>query len=400
MGRFIVLVLDSFGVGEMDDVKLTRPEDIGANTYKSVLKDNRSIKIPTLESLGIANSANLEITPIKFSKNANFGTCNLMHFGCDTFYGHQELMGTKPIKPIETPFQKNISFIEKEFKLKGYNVKRFGSPLEILIINDSFAIGDNLEADLGQVYNITGTFEKISYNELLEAGFFLRQLVKVPRVITFGGKNITIENIKNAYQCKENTFAGINAPKSGVYESGYQVKHMGYGIEYTEQLPYIIGKNIPVTLIGKVADIVHNEYGKSICEVDTEKVMLHLIEEISNNKKGFFCANVQETDLAGHEENSKKYAEKLEVVDKFLKKILSILNSEDILIVTADHGNDPNIGHSHHTREKVPILVFKKNIHNVKLNNLTTLADIGQSAADYFGYTLPSNGKSFLVNFL
>ncbi|MGL4508706.1 hypothetical protein [Cetobacterium sp.] len=68
MKRFVVLVLDSFGIGEMNDVRVVRPQDVGANTYKSVLKYNPKLKIPNLEKLGIANSADLEIGNIKFSK--------------------------------------------------------------------------------------------------------------------------------------------------------------------------------------------------------------------------------------------------------------------------------------------------------------------------------------------
>ncbi|MGL5663055.1 MAG: phosphopentomutase, partial [Cetobacterium sp.] len=86
MKRFVVLVLDSFGIGEMNDVRVVRPQDFGANTYKSVLKYNPKLKIPNLEKLGIANSAELEIGNIKFSKEAVYGKANLKHFWCDTFY--------------------------------------------------------------------------------------------------------------------------------------------------------------------------------------------------------------------------------------------------------------------------------------------------------------------------
>lgn len=396
MKRFVVLVLDSFGIGEMDDVKDVRPQDVGANTYKSVLNCNPKLKIPNLEKLGIANAAGFELGNIKFSNDAVYGKANLMHFWCDTFYGHQELMGTYPKKPKTEPFYEAIDEVEAVLKKFGYSVERFGSPREVLVVDSCATVGDNLEADLGQVYNITGALDFITYEKLLEIGKVVRKVVKVPRVITFGGKNVTIEDIKNAYECKGGLFGGINAPKSGVYKNGYQVQHMGYGIDSEVQLPKILEGVAKTVLIGKVADIVANPKGVSIFGVDSDEVMNRLIEEIKTNDNAFICANIQETDLAGHQEDGVRYGNRLEVVDRKLKKVIELLDQEDILVVTADHGNDPEIGHSNHTREKVAILVYKKGVSGRDIGERKSLSDIGQSVADYFGRVLPDNGESFL----
>lgn len=395
MKRFIILVIDSFGIGAMDDVATERPQDLNANTYKSTLLGSE-ISLPNMEKLGIANAANFETENIKFNLNANYGKSNLKHFGCDTFYGHQELMGTFPKKPTIEPFCNWIDCVEKELIKKGYKVERYGEKEKVLIINECATVGDNLEADLGQVYNITGTLDLISYGELLKIGKIVREIVKVPRVITFGGENVTLEEIKRAYEFKKPNFAGINAPKSGVYNKGYRVQHMGYGVDEKVQLPTIIGDKIKTVLIGKVADIVKNKFGESVPIVDTQEVMECLIKKIDENKTSFICANVQETDLAGHQENKMKYQEKLVVVDRYIPEILSRLDEEDIFVLTADHGNDPSIGHSNHTREQVPVLVYNKKISKIEIGELSSLADIGQSAAEYFGYKLPDNGVSFL----
>ena len=395
MKRFIILVIDSFGIGAMADVVTERPQDLNANTYKSTLLGSK-ISLPNMEKLGIANAANFETENIKFSSSANYGKSNLKHFGCDTFYGHQELMGTLPKKPTIEPFCNCIDDVENELMKKGYKVERYGEREKVLIINECATVGDNLEADLGQVYNITGTLDLISYDELLKIGKIVREIVKVPRVITFGGENVTLDEIKKAYEFKKPNFAGINAPKSGVYNKGYKVQHMGYGVDEKVQLPTIIGDKIKTVLIGKVADIVKNEFGESIHIVDTREVMECLIKKIEENETSFICANVQETDLAGHQENKVKYQEKLVVVDKYLPEILSKLDEEDIFILTADHGNDPSIGHSNHTREQVPVLIYNKKMSKIEIGELASLADIGQSAAEYFGYKLPDNGVSFL----
>lgn len=395
MKRFIILVIDSFGIGAMADVVTERPQDLNANTYKSTLLGSK-ISLPNMEKLGIANAANFETENIKFSSSANYGKSNLKHFGCDTFYGHQELMGTLPKKPTIEPFCNCIDDVENELMKKGYKVERYGEREKVLVINECATVGDNLEADLGQVYNITGTLDLISYDELLKIGKIVREIVKVPRVITFGGENVTLDEIKKAYEFKKPNFAGINAPKSGVYNKGYKVQHMGYGVDEKVQLPTIIGDKIKTVLIGKVADIVKNELGESIPIVDTREVMECLIKKIEENETSFICANVQETDLAGHQENKVKYQEKLVVVDKYLPEILSKLDEKDIFILTADHGNDPSIGHSNHTREQVPVLIYNKKMSKIEIGELASLADIGQSAAEYFGYKLPDNGVSFL----
>lgn len=396
MKRVVVLVLDSLGIGEMDDVKIVRPQDIGANTYKSIIQSNPKLRLPNLEKLGIANSAEIASENINFSESSIYGKANLMHFWCDTFYGHQELMGTFPKEPKTEPFFQSIDVVEKALLERDYSVKRFGSPKEILIVNDCATVGDNLEADLGQVYNVTGSFDLITYEELLKIGKVVRSVVKVPRVITFGGEGINLENITNAYECKNNIFAGVNAPKSGVYKKGYQVQHMGYGINSEVQLPKILEDVAKTILIGKVADIVENKNGKSIFSIDSDEVMKILIEEVKNNQSAFICANIQETDLAGHEQDSLKYAKKLEVVDKRLIELIELLDETDILIITADHGNDPNIGHSNHTREQVPILIYKKETLGKNIGEMSSLSDIGQTVANYFGKKLPDNGNSFL----
>jgi phosphopentomutase len=113
-------------------------------------------------------------------------------------------------------------------------------------------------------------------------------------------------------------------------------------------------------------------------------------------EEGFICTNVQETDLSGHAENAERYAEKLSIADHYIGKIIEKLHGEDILIVMADHGNDPTVGHSRHTREMVPMLIYKENLKNAKIGHRQTLSDIGATVLDYFGEEKPENGTSFL----
>ena len=108
MSRFVVIVLDSFGVGAMDDVSKVRPRDIGSSTAGHIIETNPSIQLPTLEKLGLMNALGYEIGEHKKSETAVFGTSNLSHHGADSFLGHQEIMGTTPKIPLIQPFNQKI----------------------------------------------------------------------------------------------------------------------------------------------------------------------------------------------------------------------------------------------------------------------------------------------------
>ncbi|WML34923.1 phosphopentomutase [Clostridium sp. OS1-26] len=398
MNRFIVIILDGFGVGYMKDVEEVRPADLGANTCKHILEKKPEVKLPNIEKLGLMNALGEAVGALKPVEDATFGKAELTHFGADTFMGHQEIMGTLPKMPVKESFTTVINKVYDALKYKDYKVEiKEGKESKFLIVNNALTVADNIEADLGQAYNITATLDILPFEDVLKIGKIVREHSRVSRVITFGGKGITLQDILNAVEEKGNGFIGINAPKSGVYNKGYQCIHLGYGIDPEVQVPTILARaGIKVTLLGKVADIVSNDYGKSISCVDTEEVLKLTIEELKLMDKGFICTNVQETDLCGHRENVEEYIKKLIIADEYLGKIMERLEGDDILLVMADHGNDPTIGHSRHTREMVPVLVFGPKVKKASLGIRSSLSDVGATVADYFGYSTIEHGHSFL----
>lgn len=398
MGRFIVVVLDGFGVGEMADVALERPQDVGANTAYKLLSHYADQNLPILGRLGLNNIVQCKESVIKNSSVANFGTINLKHEGCDTFAGHQELMGTCPTKPLVKPFYHSIDAIQTALINYGYKVERIiKSAVELLFVNDCVMIGDNLEAELGQVYNITANLNLISFDELQHLGAVVRNANDVARNVVFGGLLDSNQSLFDAIEVKGKCI-GVNAPKSGAYDNGFQVVHLGYGVNHSVQAPQMINqKGIKTFLIGKVADIVQIENGISHKKmVDTDKIFERSIDEIKQQDNGFFCINIQETDLSGHKQSPELYWHTLQRADEGLERIINLLNNEDILLVTADHGNDPFIGHGMHTREKVPLMLLHRGTQGVHLGEMETLADIGATVCDYFRANPPEFGTSFL----
>lgn len=397
--RFIIIVLDGFGIGAMDDARIVRPGDEKANTLKSILKDYPDLKLPNLEKLGLMNAYGMESASMKFSAEANFGSCELLHYGADTFMGHQEIMGTLPQKPEIHPFQEKVDELKAYLEANGHNVRIIDrQSLRYLLVDHYVTVADNLEADLGLCYNVTAPLDFISFEEEYAIARKVREVVTVGRVIVFGGKGNTMEDIWNAEEVKQDRFIGIASSKSKSYDHGYQCRHLGYGVDQNVQVPTILtNAGYSCTLIGKVADIVTNDKGVSISCVPTKEVMDLTIRETKALTQGFLCTNVQETDLAGHSQSSKIYKEILETADRGIGELLPELTPQDILVVMADHGNDPDIGHSKHTRECVPLLIYKKGITGRSIGRRKSLSDAGASACAYFDTVKPQNGESFLT---
>lgn len=401
MKRFIVIVLDSFGIGSMKDVVKVRPQDVGANTCLHIFKQMPNLQLPNLERMGLGNAVGHSLPNLRMMLGATYGQAELAHFGADTFYGHQEIVGTQPQKPVTMPFSQCIHKVAQGLIRAGYSVVYRGKTLQYLVVNGAVTVGDNIESDPGQIFNVTGLLDQVDFVEVLGIGKVVRQYVTVPRVIALGGKGVKIADLLAAVEEKEGRYVGVNCPKSGVYHEGYQAIHLGFGVNSKVQVPTLLGaQGIAAILLGKVADIVENPGGKSISCVDTEEVMQLTLDYVRSQETAFILTNVQETDLAGHGENVQKYAEKLAIADGYIGKIINELQEDDILLVMADHGNDPTIGHSRHTREEVPLLIYGPRVDPGYIGKRSTLADVGATVAEYFQSEKPEYGQSFLRQLL
>lgn len=405
MDKFLVLVIDSFGVGAMEDVPQVRPQDSGANTCGHILQTFPSLRLPTLEQLGLINALQLaapdcDHSAMRPNPAATFGVAQLQHEGGDTFMGHQEIMGTLPLPPLRMPFSKVIDKVEAALLRAGYHVTRHPDcELALLWVNDAVAIGDNLEADLGQVFNICANLSAVPFSEVEKIGRIVRAQVEVGRVIAYGGLLASSEQILAAAESKQGRYFGINSPKAGVYQRGFEVVHLGYGVDAEVQVPaQLYQQGITSVLVGKVADIVANPHGRNYPRlVDSQTILDITLEEMQRPQAAFICTNIQETDLAGHAEDTARYAERLQLVDRALARIVAQMDASDCLVVMADHGNDPTVGHSKHTREQVPLLVYRRGQPPCALGIRRTLSDVGATVCEFFHARAPQNGAGFLA---
>ncbi|CEI80904.1 Phosphopentomutase [Oceanobacillus oncorhynchi] len=394
--RVIILILDSLGVGYMDDAKDYHPQDVGANTFRHIIDTVPALKIPTIESLGINKILN-HATLKDINNIASYGVLNLMHQGADSFEGHNEIMGTKPKKAYRAPFVKNMDEVKHALEKEGYKVISPNPELPYLLVNDLVIVADNIETDYGQIYNVSAPLNYIPFDEVLKVGQCVRNNVRVNRVIALGGENVTPEHLQKSVERREDGLVGVNSPKSNVYKQGYQVRHLGFGISSEFQLPTLaIKAGHDVSLVGKMQDVIYCEGANKFPGVDTEQVMKNILNEMDSVENGVIAATVQETDLAGHAQNPTRYADRIEVVDNYLPKLLEKMTEQDLLIMSADHGNDPTIGHNQHTREKTYLLAYHKQLSPTHIGERKTLSDIAATAADYLRLSETENGTSFL----
>jgi len=153
---------------------------------------------------------------------------------------------------------------------------------------------------------------------------------------------------------------------------------------------------LPVHLIGKVADVIVCDGAEKAAHVATRDVLDATYDALGRVEDGLIAINVQETDLAGHDQDAARYAACLRATDEGIGRILDQLRPGDLFIITGDHGNDPTIGHDKHTREFTPLLVAGEGVDSVSLGQRESLADIAATIAEVFATQAPEIGTSFL----
>lgn len=410
MGRFIIWVLDGFGVGAMEDAAAYRAVDVTANTCLHVLEANPDLRLPQLERLGLINILGQEINGMRPGPNAIWGKAKLMHYGADTFYGHQEIAGTNPKRGELQLFSEAYEPVAEALQQAGFQVKEYilENGARLMGISDCAIISDNPANDPGQTFSMVGLSDVLPETEIRRMAGIIRRHCYVARLILHICDGLTYEEMEAAIHPVSEGRSGVDVVKLNVYDKNLRIVHMGYGVDETKQAPYLLGKHgVEVSHIGKFADIVANPYGtRNISCVDTAETINHLLQTVKEQPSGLICVNVQETDLAGHRQSPSKYGAVLKLVDDGIARLLPLLNPGDRLVIMADHGNDPTNQSTLHSREYVPLMVWGEGIQPGTIGIRETMSDVGAAAFEYFrrdpqyrevlqGVEL-GNGRSFL----
>lgn len=395
-----IVVIDGFGAGAMPDAGSLRPGDVQADTaaalYQARTADGDSWRIPNLRALGLGLiDKHIGIEPPLPGVTSIAHRVGLGYPGADTFAGHQTMMGADMSHATVCLLADRADEVKRTLADAGHEAEgdRF------IRVGDHIIVHDNLEADPGLNWNVTGRTNKVSFKDILEVARTVRAVAPVARVIAVGGRT---ENELRSYvrEGPQDTI-GIDTPATGIYANGsLEVVHLGVPIDHANQLPERAArKGVDVTLIGKAADILVTD--SQVCRlpgVDTGEILGNISQTLAaarNVKKpALIVANVQQTDLAGHQQDVLRFAGLVEQVDSWVGDQLPLLGPDEVLIITADHGNDPTIGHAFHTREYVPALIVRAGETSVtRGEDVESLASVGSLAASLLGVGSLGHGE-------
>jgi phosphopentomutase len=387
--RAICLVLDGFGVGDMEG----SPERAQPNTFNSIRRLAGEPHLPTLSRLGLYH---LVTHQTGAGATGSWGRSRLAHLGADTYLGHQEMMGTIPQAPVATVIAESGDQIIAALAAAGITAQRVEIPGEgAVLVSDRAVIADNIEAARGMNINVTGSLDEVSLEQLMTIGEALRATTKVTRVIVVGGRGYTFPQILDHVRRHEQGHVGVDTPSLGVYDENYRVRHLGLPVPTEHQAPSLAhAAGLPVGLIGKAADVLacpDPEVRDNV--IDTAGVFERAFATLDAFDRGLIVANVQETDLAGHEQDADRFRQVLEQVDGGVAELLRRMRPDDLLIITADHGNDPAAGSSQHTREFVPVLTHSPSLPDIALGTRETLADVGATLCKWLDLPAPADGR-------
>ena len=387
--RIFVVVMDSLGIGAMKDSGDFG--DVGVNTLGHISESVDTFEIPNLKRLGMANLCPLKQVEPEREPLAYYTRLNEKSRGKDTMTGHWEMMGlevTTPFKTFtETGFPQEL--IKELEERTGRTVigNKSASGTEILdeLAEEEIATGHMIVyTSADSVLQICGNEETFGLDELYRCCEIARDITmkdewKVGRVIArpyLGRKKGEFKRTSNRHD--------------------YALKPYGRTV-----LDALKEAGLDVISIGKIKDIFD---GEGITKALKSKSSVHGMEQTIETAKedfhGLCFVNLVDFDaLWGHRRDPKGYAREIEKFDKNLGVLLGLLKEDDLLILTADHGNDPTYTGTDHTREQVPFLAYSPSMKGRgALPGKDTFAVIGATVAENFGVGMPENtiGTSLL----
>ncbi len=381
--RVFLMILDSLGVGEAIDAK--NYGDTGVNTLKSI-NDNYSLFIPNLQKLGILDTINMNEND---SVDAYYTIARPKNAGKDSLVGHYEIVGIENFEPFQMFTEKGFptDLIDKIERCIGRRVignkvtSNDGSDILNELGNRHVEYGSLiLYTSYSSTLQIAAHEDVIPVSKLNDYCKIIRRLtmkedMKIARII---GRVFTGKNGKYKFTSEKFEYA-VKPPARSILNS-------------------LKDKDFSVISIGKINDIFNGEGITKVVKSNNNAEAINKFTDImSKNFTGLCITNLSDFDsLYGHNKDVEGYAKCIEELDVEIPLILNKLEDDDLLIITADHGNDPTYTNNH-TRENVPVIIYNRCFETPKkLDILNTMADIGATIADNFEVMNPGIGTSFL----
>lgn len=382
LNRVILIVLDSVGIGELPDAAAYG--DAGSNTLGN-LSAHVHLHIPTLAALGLTRVVTLKDHTPAAAPAAAFGRMREQSPGKDSVTGHWELMGLV----LERAFPTFPQGFPKDL------IREFERRIERRTIGNEVASGTEIIGRLGAehmrtgspiVYTSADSVFQIAAHEAVIPIDTLYDICKVAYELTVEGLGLgrviarPFIGTPGAFQRTANRHDFACPPRAETL------------------LDRLIANGVPVHAIGKIQDLFAGRGITSAVHTANDDEGVDAIERaIESDATGLIFANLVDFDtLYGHRNDVAGYARNLERFDARLAELLPHLRPSDLLVITADHGNDPTTPSTDHSREHVPILISGAGVRaGVDLGDRATFADLAQTLADIFGVGRLAHGTSF-----
>jgi len=384
--RVFLIVLDSVGIGEAPDAE--NFGDVGADTLGHISEKMNGLHVSHLSALGLGNiRPNLKgILPTKHPK-AYYGLMQEASNGKDTMTGHWEMMGLYIDKPFMTfPDGFPSALIDELERRSGRK-----------IIGNKPASGTGIIQELGEEHVKTGALiVYTSADSVLQIAAH-EDVVPLTELYTICemARELTMDTRYRVGRVIARPFIGeIGQFERTANRHDYALKPFGKTVMNT-----LKENSLDVIALGKINDIFDGEgVTTAIRTRDNMDGVDQLLKMEDQDFRGLTFLNLVDFDSQyGHRRDPIGYGKALEAFDKRLPDILDKLRENDVLFITADHGNDPTYKGTDHTREFVPLLVYHKGIeHGEEISCRRTFADLGATISDNFKVELPKYGVSFL----
>lgn len=383
--RVILIIMDSVGAGELPDAG--RYGDTGSHTLNHIFERYPQMNLPNLSSLGLASISGVKIAPFRGRVRGAYGKMAERSEGKDTITGHWEICGLTMDEPFRT-------FTEEGFPEEF--IAAFEARIGRSVIGNYSASGTEIIRVLGEehrrtgspivytsadsVFQVAANVEVIPMETLYEYCEAARELLV--------GQWLVGRVIARPFIEKDGNYVRI----SGRHDYTYDPKSETI-------LDRISQAGQEVCAVGKITDIFSgNGITSSVYTNGNDDGVYRTVEYMESCRQGLIFTNLIDFDsMYGHRRDPEGYGRAREEFDAMLPAVIHRMKPEDLLIICADHGNDPVHAGWNHTREYVPLLVYGEMVReNTDLGILRSFADVGASICEYLGVPKMKNGTSFL----
>jgi phosphopentomutase len=380
--RAAIVVLDGVGIGEAPDA--VKYGDTGSNTLGNLARAVGGLKLPNLERAGLGCIAPLEGVRAVEKPTGAYGMMLPASAGKDSTAGHWEIAGVHLRRPFPTYPNGFPGEVLDEFS------RRTGRG----VLGNTAASGTAILAQFGEAHQRTGAWivytsadsvfqiaaheETISLDELYRACRIAREILVAPHDVS---------------RVIARPFVG----KPGRYERTAHRRDFSIAPPEKTLLDALADAGVPRAGVGKVDDLFAGRAITARHGADNAEGLTHILDWLRGAGDGFLFANLVDFDqMYGHRNDAPGFYQALRQFDADVPDLLAALREDDLLFVTADHGNDPTTPSTDHARECVPLLALGKPVHPGSVGRRETFSDLGATVAEWFGVAFRGHGSSFL----